>query len=107
MPRKSAQQSEQPEEQQSEEQPQSAEAQSEQDTGQQQSDGDAEQQVEEATQQVDEAVQSETDQGYRGVRIDSTPNEHYTVEGVTSGKPVPEAEADPVAARREATNPDA
>jgi hypothetical protein len=26
---------------------------------------------------------------------------------VTSGKPVPEAEADPVAARREATNPDA
>jgi hypothetical protein len=103
MARKSAQQSE---EQQSE-QPQSAEAQSEQDTGQQQSDGDAEQQVDEATQQVDEAVQSETDQGYRGVRIDSTPNEHYTVEGVTSGKPVPEAEADPVAARREATNPDA
>jgi hypothetical protein len=102
MPRKSAQQSE---EQQSE-QPQSAEAQSEQDTGQQQSDGDAEQQVEEATQQVDEAVQSETDQGYRGVRIDSTPNEHYTVEGVTAGKPVPEAEADPVAARRRAMEND-
>jgi hypothetical protein len=114
MPRKSSSSQEsQPEEQQSsegqqsEEQPQSAEAQSEQDTGQQQSDGDAEQQVEQATQQVDEAVQSETDQGYRGVKIDQTPDEHYTVEGVTSGKPTPEMAADPVAARREATNPDA
>jgi uncharacterized FlaG/YvyC family protein len=103
MPRKSAQQSE---EQQSEEQPQSAEAQSEQDTGQQQSDGDAEQQVEEATQQVDEAVQSETDRGYRGVEIDQTPNENYTVEGVTSDAWVPEMAEDPVAARRQATERD-
>jgi hypothetical protein len=102
MPRKSAQQSEQPEEQQSEEQPQSAEAQSEQDTGQQQSDGDAEQQVEEATRQVDEAVAPETDQGFRGVEVDGTPNQNYTVEGVTSGAWVPEMAEDPVAARRDA-----
>jgi hypothetical protein len=108
MPRKSAQQSEQPEEQQSsegsqsEEQQQSAEAQSEQDTGQQQSDGDAEQQVEEATRQVDEAVAPETDRGFRGVEIDQTPNENYTVEGVTSGAWVPEMAEDPVAARRDA-----
>jgi hypothetical protein len=101
MPRKSSSNQEsQPEEQ-------SAEAQSDQAAGQSQSDGDSEGQVEQAVQQVDEAVQSETDQGYRGVRVDQTPDEHYTVEGVTSGKPVPEAEADPVAARREATNPDA
>jgi hypothetical protein len=102
MPRKSAQQSEE----QPEEQPQSAEAQSDQAAGQQQSDGDAEQQVEEATRQVDEAVQSETDRGFRGVEIDQTPNENYTVEGVTSDAWVPEKAEDPVAARRQATERD-
>lgn len=99
MPRKSSSQQSQPEEQ-------SAEAQSDQAAGQQQSDGDAEQQVEEATRQVDEAVAPETDQGFRGVEIDQTPNEHYTVEGVTSGAWVPEMAEDPVAARRQATERD-
>jgi hypothetical protein len=96
MPRKSSSNQEsQPEEQ-------SAEAQSDQAAGQSQSDGDSEQQVEQATQQVDEAVQSETDRGFRGVEIDGTPNENYSVEGVTSGAWVPEMAEDPVAARREA-----
>jgi hypothetical protein len=96
MPRKSSSSQEsQPEEQ-------SAEAQSDQAAGEQQSDGDQEQQVEEATRQVDEAVAPETDRGFRGVEIDQTPNENYTVEGVTSGAWVPEMAEDPVAARRDA-----
>lgn len=33
-------------------------------------------------------------QGYDGIVTDPTPNEHYTVEGVTSGKPTPETDAD-------------
>lgn len=32
----------------------------------------------------------ENAQGYRGVATDDTPNENYTVAGVTSGKPTPE-----------------
>jgi hypothetical protein len=31
-------------------------------------------------------------QGFRGTGVDSTPNEHYTVAGVTSGKPTPETD---------------
>ncbi|MBA2504820.1 MAG: hypothetical protein H0V29_02615, partial [Thermoleophilaceae bacterium] len=34
-----------------------------------------------------------TEQGYVGVEVDSTPNEHYTVSGVTAGKPTPETDA--------------
>lgn len=36
------------------------------------------------------AADKEADQGYRGVATDNTPNENYTVAGVTSGKPTPE-----------------
>jgi hypothetical protein len=35
-------------------------------------------------------VEDETAKGYRGVKVDPTPNENYTVKGVTSGKPTPE-----------------
>jgi hypothetical protein len=31
-----------------------------------------------------------TEKGYFGTQVDETPNEHYTVSGVTSGKPTPE-----------------
>jgi hypothetical protein len=37
---------------------------------------------------MDEAVEK----GLLGVEVDPTPNEHYTVEGVTSGKPTPETD---------------
>lgn len=30
--------------------------------------------------------------GYFGVKVDPTPDEHYTVDGVTSGKPTPETD---------------
>jgi hypothetical protein len=59
--------------------------------------------TEKATDEVQEAVDSETEQGFRGVEVDQTPNENYTVQGVTAGKPVPEAEADPTEARRKAS----
>lgn len=41
--------------------------------------------------------------GFRGVEVDKTPNHAYTVAGVLAGEPVPEAAADPAAARREAS----
>lgn len=44
------------------------------------------------TAEVDKLVNVETDQGYRGVEVDETPNENYTVSGVTSGKPTPETD---------------
>jgi hypothetical protein len=40
--------------------------------------------------EVQERFDQEQEQGYRGAVPDATPNEHYTVEGVTSGKPTPE-----------------
>lgn len=52
--------------------------------------------------QVQAAVQADADKGYRGTPVDRTPNENYTVAGVTAGLPVPETEADPVSARRAA-----
>jgi len=40
--------------------------------------------------QAQDAMDVETDQGYRGVSPDPTPNHHYTVQGVTKGLPTPE-----------------
>jgi hypothetical protein len=34
----------------------------------------------------------EAEQGFRGVETDPTPNENYTVAGVTSGAPTPETD---------------
>lgn len=56
-----------------------------------------------AKKQAQEAFDKEQEQGFYGVEVDQTPNENYTVKGVTSGAKVPEAAADPVAARREAS----
>lgn len=53
---------------------------------------------------VQSAFDKVQEQGFSGVEVDGTPNENYTVKGVTSGAKVPEAAADPVAARREASN---
>ncbi|WP_318201041.1 hypothetical protein [Streptomyces sp. SCL15-4] len=47
---------------------------------------------------VAKAVQHATDraqeQGFYGVATDPTPSEHYTVAGVTAGKPTPETDVD-------------
>lgn len=56
---------------------------------------------------AEKAVQDRVDeaeaQGFIGVEVDPTPNEHYTVDGVTAGKPTPETDADAAKAAREAT----
>jgi hypothetical protein len=39
-----------------------------------------------------DAVDRETAQGFRGVEVDPTPNENYTLAGVTSGAPTPETD---------------
>jgi hypothetical protein len=43
-------------------------------------------------------VQAKADEeladGYRGVKVDPTPNEHYTVDGVLAEKPTPETDED-------------
>ena len=45
------------------------------------------------------------EQGYVGDEVDPTPNEHYTVEGVTSGKPTPETDEKAAAKVRQAASP--
>lgn len=42
---------------------------------------------------TEKQVDVETEQGFRGVEVDPTPNENYTLAGVTSGKPTPETDA--------------
>lgn len=41
---------------------------------------------------VQDAVDEETERGFNGVEVDPTPNENYTLSGVTSGKPTPETD---------------
>lgn len=43
-------------------------------------------------QQVQKAADQATEQGFIGVKADPTPNENYTVAGVTSGAPTPETD---------------
>lgn len=40
--------------------------------------------------EVEKKVEAEQDRGLRGTEVDETPNENYSVDGVTSGKPTPE-----------------
>jgi hypothetical protein len=42
--------------------------------------------------QVQAAFDEANEKGYFGETPDDTPNENYTVQGVTSGKPTPETE---------------
>jgi len=54
--------------------------------------------------QVQDLVDQETEQGFRGVEVDTTDNEVYTVTGDSSQ--APEAQADPAQAMKDASNPD-
>lgn len=42
--------------------------------------------------QIQKVVDRESEQGFRGIEVDPTPNENYTVAGVTSGAPTPETD---------------
>lgn len=46
------------------------------------------------TEEVQKKVDDETEKGFRGTEVDSTPNENYTVEGVLAGAPTPETDPD-------------
>lgn len=48
--------------------------------------------TEKSAEKVQEAVDVETDQGFRGTKVDPTPNDNYTLAGVNSGKPTPETD---------------
>ena len=53
--------------------------------------------------EVQQAFDAAREKGYFGVSPDPTPNEHYTLKGVTSGKPTPETDdglADELAANQ-------
>ena len=41
--------------------------------------------------EVQKIADEEAEQGFRGVEVDKTPNEHYTVAGVLAGKETPES----------------
>lgn len=43
-----------------------------------------------AQDELQKTVDKANTQGFYGVEVDPTPNEHYTIDGVTSGKPTPE-----------------
>ncbi len=51
-------------------------------------------------------VQAKADEdqarGFRGVEVDPTPNENYTIAGVTSGAPTPETDDDAAETARKA-----
>lgn len=47
--------------------------------------------------EVQEKKDAEEAQGFHGIKADPTPDEHYTVAGVTAGKPTPETDADAAA----------
>lgn len=53
--------------------------------------------------QVQDKVDKETQQGFSGVEIDPTPNENYSVAGVTKGAPTPETDAKAAAEARDVT----
>lgn len=42
---------------------------------------------------IEDRIAQEQSQGFRGIEVDPTPNENYTVAGVTSGAPTPETDA--------------
>jgi hypothetical protein len=52
---------------------------------------------------VESRVEKELAQGFRGTEVDPTPNENYTVAGVTSGAPTPETDVDSAKDVRSAT----
>ena len=53
--------------------------------------------------EVQRNVDKASEQGFYGVKVDPTPNENYTVAGVTAGKPTPETDEKAADAARAAT----
>lgn len=53
-----------------------------------------------ASKEVQSHIAKEQEQGFRGVEVDQTPNEAYTVGGVLKDMPTPETAATPEGVRR-------
>lgn len=56
--------------------------------------------------QVQQRVDAENTQGFAGVEVDPTPNENYTMQGVTSGAPTPETDDEAAKVARDAAGLD-
>jgi hypothetical protein len=54
--------------------------------------GQEDEKVNPAQDELQERVDEAEAKGYYGVEADPTPDEHYTVQGVTAGKPTPETD---------------
>lgn len=54
--------------------------------------GQADQKVNPAQDELQRRVNDAEAKGFYGVEADPTPDSHYTIEGVTSGKPTPETD---------------
>lgn len=54
--------------------------------------------------QVQDAVDTETEQGFRGTKVDPTPDAAYSVAGVTGGAATPETDDKAAAKADEATS---
>lgn len=52
----------------------------------------AEKVADQAADEVQKVVDEEQARGYRGVTVDPTPRENYTVSGVVQGAPTPETD---------------
>lgn len=59
---------------------------------------------EEVARGVQQATDKAQEQGFYGVETDPTPNENYTVAGVTEGLPTPETDKDAAAKARQASH---
>lgn len=58
--------------------------------------------ADQSTADVQKRADEDTARGFRGVEVDPTPNENYSVAGVTSGAPTPETDDDAAEAARKA-----
>lgn len=65
---------------------------------------DAVQAAKSGNEAVQKLTDKETEQGYTGTVPDPTPNENYTVAGVTSGAPTPETDEGAAEAARQRHN---
>lgn len=54
------------------------------------------------SEQVADNLRQETKQGFRGMEVDPTPNENYTLAGQNAGLPTPETDSEAAAKAREA-----
>lgn len=58
--------------------------------------------ADQSTADIQKQVEQDEARGFRGVEVDPTPNENYTIAGVTKGAPTPETDDEAAEAARKA-----